>query len=117
MIECNPIKRYRTKPAWVLSSEWAVSRDPYNWILQRKTINRCRNVGYYPTPEMLLQSLHLKILLTSPAKPDMIQHIEADLQVVQACSERFAVYIHTHIGAAAKMTPQTAAASLGRQYG
>ena len=100
---------------WQLSNDWGVNHDAYNWVLQHKATNRWRNVGYYPTPEVLLLSLHRKILLTNPAQPDLIQHLEVSLDVAQGCCERLSEQIHTELGSASKMTPQIACATLDWQ--
>ena len=107
----------RKNPECVLSQHWGISRDPLNWILLHKSGNRWRNPTYYSTPQLLLQSLHNKVLLTGPVDPDLIQHIESCLQVAEACSEAFAKHIHTQMGASEKMSPQTAHTTLDQVNG
>ena len=104
-------------PDWLLNAEWGVGRDPHNWILYQRSGKRWRQKGYYPNPAQLLQSLHRKILRTELPHSDLTQHLEACLNVVQACTERFAEQLYTYMGPASKMTPHIAAASLDRQYG
>ena len=95
-------------PDWKLNADWGVGRDPFNWILYQRSGKRWRPKGYYPNPALLLQSLHSKILRTEPLQPDLLQHLETCLGVAQGCAERLAEHIHTHLGSALKMTPQTA---------
>ena len=117
MKQPSRMNRFNSKAPWVMSSVWAVSRDPYNWILMRPKGNGWRSVSYHGTPEQLLQSLYRKILRTEPPQTDLVRHLETCLGVAQACSERLAVHIHTSIGAAAKITPQTAHTTLDQQHG
>ena len=77
-----------TKMTWILSDKWAVSRDPYNWILLRKT-GKSWKKSYYASPEQLLKSLYRKITRTEPAQPDLLEHLEACLEVAQAFSRQF----------------------------
>jgi len=76
-------------PDWILTDEWAVSRNAYNWILMKPKGKRWRAVSFYPNPELLLKSLHRKILRTDPAQPDLAQHLKVCLNVAEACSDRF----------------------------
>ena len=75
-------------PDWVLSDDWAISRNPFNWILMKPRKNGWRAVSYYPSPELLLKSLHRKILRSNHAQPDLEQHLKVCLRVAEACSER-----------------------------
>ena len=76
------------KPEWVLSDEWAISRDPYNWILLKKAGKSWKKY-YYASPEQLLKALHRKISRTEPALPDLLEYLEACLEVAQAFSRQF----------------------------
>ena len=87
------------KPKWVLSDEWAVSRDPYNWILLKKTGKSWKKY-YYASPVQLLKSLHRKITRTEPAQPDLAEYLKTCLEIAQAFSGRF--YAQTGITAPAE---------------
>lgn len=82
---------------WPISKNWAVSRNPYNWILQERRGKRWRPIGYYRTPEKLLHGLYEKLLLCEPAEPSLIEHIEHCLTVVEACTEQLSAYIHSSL--------------------
>jgi len=99
-------------PDWILSDEWAVSRNPFNWILMKPKRNGWRAVSYYPSPGLLLKSLHRKILRTDPAQPNLVRHIKSCLSVAEVCSERFSEYIDTQLGDTQKMMPKPAATNL-----
>ena len=93
---------------WLLSEDWAVSRDAYNWCLMRPKGKGWQAVSFYPTPEMLLKRLHEKILRTIPFNPDLLEHLEVAYKVGERLSQRLSEQFHTHLGSALKMTPQTA---------
>ena len=79
----------RTQPQWKLSNDWAVSTDPYNWILYRRSGNRWRPLGHYRTPELMLESLHRKLTRTEPRQPTIEQHVKHCLRVAQAAADSF----------------------------
>ena len=95
-------------PDWILSDEWAVSRDSYNWILQARKGDRWRAVSYNPTPELLLKSLHRQISSTMPANPDLLQHLEIAYKAGERLSDKLSTHISTRFGGLAKLTPQQA---------
>ena len=95
-------------PYWVLSDEWGVSRNSYNWILQTRKGDRWRAVSYYPTPELLLKSLHRQISRTMPAKPDLLQHLEITFKAGERLTDKLSDHIHARFGGLAKLTPQQA---------
>ena len=76
------------KPEWRLSEDWAVTRDPYNWVLMKKTGKSWRKT-YYASPQQLLNSLHRKITRTEPAQPDLAAYLETCLGIAQTFSRRF----------------------------
>ena len=78
----------RVTPKWVLSPEWGVGIDPYNFILYRKVGKRWDAVGFYPSPELLLKSLYRKMLRTEPADPDLVRHVEANSKCVEGWAAR-----------------------------
>ena len=78
----------RIKPEWQLSERWAIARDPYNWILLKRT-GKSWKKSYYASSEQLLTALHRKVSRTEPAQPDLLRYLEACLEVAQAFSRRF----------------------------
>ena len=95
-------------PTWALSDEWAVTRDKYNWILLRTGGSRPRSDSFYPTPELLLKSLHRKISRAMPAKTDLLDHLEVAYKAGERLSDRLSDHIHASLGIVAKLTPQQA---------
>lgn len=65
-----------------------MTRDPYNWILLRKS-GRFWKKSYYASPDQLLKSLYSRVSLTAIAQPDLVKHLEACLQVVGEFYRRF----------------------------
>ncbi len=96
-------------PTWVLSDEWAITRDKYNWILLRNGGSRPRSESFYPTPESLLKSLHRKISRTMPAETDLLDHLEVAYKAGERLSDRLSDHIHASLGTMARLTPQRAA--------
>lgn len=76
-------------PKWILNDDWAISTDPYNWILYRLSGKRWRPVAYFRTPELLLESLYRKLTRTEPRQPTIELHVEHCLRVAQAAADRF----------------------------
>lgn len=107
----------KSKPEWILSNEWAVSRDSYNWILKKPKGKGWRAVSFYPTPEMLLKQLHEKVSRTMPAETDLLMHIETAYKVGEALSSRLSEHIHATFGELATLTPQTAHTILKQRHG
>ena len=95
----------RKLPHWILNDDWAVSTDPYNWILYRLSGSRWRPSGYYRTPELLLESLYRKLTRTEPRQPTIEQHVEHCLRVVQAAAASFMEGMDTHPPEALKQLP------------
>jgi len=83
----NPVSQ-KIKPEWILSDEWAVARDPYNWILMRKT-GKCWRKTYYASPEQMLKALYRKLTRTEPSQPDLLLHLKRCLEIAQVFSRRF----------------------------
>ena len=73
-------------PKWVLSTEWGIGSDPFNFILYRKTGDRWNAKGYYSSVELLLQSLYQKLTRTDPADTDLARHVEVVSERVEACA-------------------------------
>ena len=77
-----------TTPEWLLTEEWAIGRDTFNWTLYRKTGKRWKPAGYYASIEQLLAAFHRKLSRTMPAETELTQHIEVCLEVAEAAFER-----------------------------
>jgi hypothetical protein len=77
--------RHKT-PTWLLSAEWGMDTDTFNWILFRKRGERWSAKGYYPSVESLLQSLFRRLTRTESADPDLVRHVEAVSKRVEACA-------------------------------
>ncbi len=77
----------------MLSPEWGVGTDLYNWILYRRRGKRWDAVAFYPSPELLLKSLYRKMLRTEPANPDLVMHVE----VISRCVEGWAARLYEQI--------------------
>jgi hypothetical protein len=108
--EDNPAMMAKYKqPSWTLSDDWAVSGDPYNWILQARKGDRWRAVGYYRTPELLLKCLHRQVSRTMPADPDLLQHLETAYKAGERLSDRLSAHVKASFGGLDKLTPQQAA--------
>ena len=81
-------------PEWVLSDEWAVSRDPLNWKLyQKRGVGdnaKWKVIGYYNLPEQLLESILARVLLTEEqGNRELIAHLENCLAVATTVSKTF----------------------------
>jgi hypothetical protein len=79
----------RKQPQWILNENWAVSTDPYNWILYSRSGKNWRATGYYPTPQMLLKSLHREITRKEPRQATLELHLLCCLETAQAVADRF----------------------------
>jgi len=73
---------------WLLSPEWGVGTDPYNFIPYCRRGKRWDAVGFYPSPDLLLKSYYRKITRTEPAGPDLVRHVEAISRRVQGWAAR-----------------------------
>lgn len=98
-----------TDADWVLSDDWAITRDKFNWILLKISGSRPRPESFYPTPELLLKSLHRKISRTMPVETDLLDHLEVAYKAGERLSDRLSNHIHASFGTMAKLTPQQAA--------
>ncbi len=78
----------RASPTWLLSKDWGVGTDPYNWILYRKGKKSWKAAGYYPSAELLLKSFYRKLTRIEPADPDLIRHVDALSRRAQAAAAR-----------------------------
>ncbi|MFC1688210.1 hypothetical protein ACFL07_00945 [Pseudomonadota bacterium] len=74
-------------PKWILSANWGVSSDQYNFILYRKSGDRWIAKGFHPSIESLLHSLYRKLTRSEPTDPDLVKHVEAASERVEACAE------------------------------
>jgi hypothetical protein len=81
-------------PAWILSDEYGVGTDAFNWILYRRS-NRKNGTpgdwtpaGYWSTPKTLLLGLYEKLILTEPPDKDLLAHLERQSSAVRAAAAR-----------------------------
>ena len=100
----------RTNPTWELTEDLAVTRDNHNWILVRKAGGRWRRERFYPTPQLLLKSLHQQIARTMPAETDLLEHLEVAYKTGERLSDKLSDHVLASFGELAKLTPQRAAA-------
>ena len=79
-------------PKWILSPEWGVGTDPYNWILYRRgTKKDCspgdwKAVGYYATADKLLMGFYRKLTRIEDPNSDLVKHVKACSERVQAAA-------------------------------
>ena len=102
-------------PHWIFNDSWAVSTDTYNWILYQRSGKIWRAVGYYPSPEMMLKSLHRKITRIEPPQPTLEQHVIHCLELAQAAADRFLSCLGTYPLPALKARPATVNTMLKRR--
>jgi hypothetical protein len=76
-------------PKWMLSDDWGVGTDRYNWILYHKGGNTWKPAGYYPSDELLLKSYYRQLTRTEPADPDLVRHLETISRHAQAAAAAF----------------------------
>ena len=81
-------------PKWILSPDWGVGTDPFNWILYRRRGKRWNAVGFYASPDLLLKSLYRKLTRTEPPDPDIVSHVEAISRRVQAAADRLSAELN-----------------------
>ena len=105
----------RKEPQWILSDNWAVGTEPYNWILYRLSGTRWRPIGFYPSPEMMLKSFHRKLARTEPHQPTLERHVEHCLGLAQAAADRFLSNLATYPLPALKASPATVSTMLKRE--
>ena len=103
------------KPQWRLNDNWAVSTDTYNWILYQRSGMIWRAVGYYPSPEMMLKSLHRKICRIEPPQPTLEQHVIHCLGLAQAAATRLLDSLATYPLPVLKARPATVTTMLKRR--
>lgn len=103
------------KPKWILSTDWAISTDPYNWILYARSGKGWRATGYYATPEMLLKSLHQELARVEPPQPTLEQHVEHCLKRAQAAADRFLSCLATYPLPVLKARPAAVSGMLERR--
>jgi hypothetical protein len=74
------MKRKPKVPTWILSDEFGIDRDKYNWIIYVRNgdgnATRWKAVSYHPTPALLLSELYRRVERTIPAHHDFVHHLE-----------------------------------------
>ncbi len=99
-----------TTPTWTLSEDIAITRDKHNWIVLRKSGGRWRSESFFRTPHLLLKNLHQQIARTTPANPDLLEHLEMAYKVGERLSDKLSTHILESFGDMADLSPQRAAA-------
>jgi len=88
------VVRKALTPEWVLSEEWGVGRDTWNWKLYHKVgvdKTKWKVIGYYRSPDQLLESLMRKVgRVEDRGGRELIAHLENCLAVAMACSDELA---------------------------
>jgi hypothetical protein len=84
-------------PKWILFADWAMGSDPYNFILYKKRGERWTAIGFYPSIELLLKSLYTKLILTEPADPDLLKHVELASERVEACAAELSAQLDAEV--------------------
>ena len=103
------------KPHWTLNDDWAVSTDTYNWILYQRSGKSWKAIGYYPSPEMMLESLHRKIALVEPPQPTLEKHVKHCLGLAQTAATRLLDNLATYPLPVFKARPATVSSMLKRE--
>jgi len=87
--------RKKTKnPSWGLDNQWSVDTDPYNWILYKRgpkkdgSPGNWNPAGNYATVDKLLMSLYHQLTRLEPQDKDLVKHLEACYERVQALAAR-----------------------------
>ena len=82
------------KPTWRLDDQWSVDTDPYNWILYKRGTKKdggpgtWNPTGYYATADKLLMGLYHHFTRLEPQDKDLVKHLEACYESVQALAAR-----------------------------
>ena len=91
-----------TKPKWVLTEDWGIGLDTLNWKLYKRSRNRKTGlptkwgaVGYYPTLEMLAESLSRRVMLTDTEATDIVSHLIRAVQSVEGLLSALKVQMNT----------------------
>lgn len=85
----------RPLPVWLLTADWGLGADPHNWILYYKGGNSWQPRGYYPSVEQLLESFYRRLTRTEPANSDLVEHVKALSDRVQAVADGLFDYINS----------------------
>ena len=78
-------------PTWYLTEGYGCSTDPYNWKLLQKFGERWKPIGYYATPEKMLDGLYRKMCRGESADRNLIKHVSAISGCVQAAAARLSI--------------------------
>ncbi len=105
------MKRKPKIPTWILSDEYGIDRDKYNWILYTRdgtgNTTRWKATSYHPSAEMLLLSLYGQVARTIPPHHDFIHHLEVAADRAHSLYSEFKQRINTDTS----VTTQVASAS------
>ena len=103
MSKKNPV------PTWHLAEGYGASCDSFNWKLMKKFGESWKTIGFYATPEKMLAGLYRKMCRTTkPADPDLLEHVEAISERVQAAAARLSKALNHYGLGRANTAPATA---------
>jgi hypothetical protein len=92
------MSRKQKIPTWILSDEFGIDRDKYNWILYIRGGSNTTNWKakyYYPTPQKLLADLYQQVALTIPPHYDFVHHLEVATDRAHSLFSEFLARIHS----------------------
>lgn len=88
-------KTEKHPPRWVLSDDFAVNVDPYNWVLLARTRNKAgvlggwRPVGYYPTAIQLFEGLARRMATVTAADCRLEDYMDEVCRRATEAAEKF----------------------------
>jgi len=88
------MERTPTIPRWILSDEWGVGTNSYNWILLRRSKEGLwANTSYYSSPENLMKGLLERVLRSESKHETLAEHLKAMHAHAKALSLDFVDYL------------------------
>lgn len=83
------------QPDWILSEEWGISRDPYNWTLVYRPhdakSDRWHAKGHWGKVEQLIEGWYRHMSMNAEAEPELMDHITKCSRDVSEAAERLAL--------------------------
>ena len=87
-------KKKAKQPDWLLTEEWGISRDTYNWTLVYRPhdakSDKWHAKGYFGSIEQLVAALHYHLGRTIEAEPELMDHITKCSRDVSEAATRLA---------------------------
>jgi hypothetical protein len=81
-------------PVWQFDEFWGADTDSFNFILYRRRTKKdgspgnWKPAGYYRDPEQMFLGMFRKLARTESPDPDLVRHVEAISERVQATAAR-----------------------------